>query len=154
VTCSGSCHCCICTVITNEVITNESPTLTPLAQELAQAPTQTAMSVSTSSVCGPLTYDEALSKQIGQLGWGQWRTLLWASLPQISAAAAFFLWVFVTVDPVANHYWSCTDTADSACAAVWQQEIPSSQSFCSLNREQWQWTNEGVSAAETCLCCT
>jgi hypothetical protein len=107
------------------------------------------MSVTTSSFGGPLTYDEALAKQIGQLGWGQWRTLLWASLPQISAAAAFFLWVFVTVDPVANHFWKCADTADAACAAVWQQEIPSSQSFCSLSREQWQWTNEGVCAVGT-----
>lgn len=92
----------------------------------------------------PLTYDEALNKNIGQFGPGQWRTLLWASIPQMSNAAAFFLWVFITVDTVSNHSWRCRDPSDAACAAVWQQDSPSGQSFCSLRADQWQWTSQGV----------
>lgn len=105
----------------------------------------------------PLTYDAALTKHLGQWGPGQWRCLLWASLPQLANAAAFFLWVFITVDPVANHSWQCRSAADAACAAVYQQKNPSSESFCGLSANQWQWTNEGMlspykSAGCSCLC--
>lgn len=106
----------------------------------------------------PLTYDAALTKHLGQWGPGQWRCLLWASLPQLANAAAFFLWVFITVDPVANHSWQCRSAADAACAAVYQQQKnPSSERFCGLSANQWQWTNEGMlspykSAGCSCLC--
>jgi hypothetical protein len=83
-----------------------------------------------------LAYDEALIKQIGQFGRGQWLTVLWASFFCIANAAAFFFWTFATVDPVANHSWQCNSPADAACVAVWQQSSPTSQSFCSLGREQ------------------
>ena len=92
------------------------------------------------------TYDEALTKRIGQFGFGQWRLLAWASLPQFANAAAFFLWVFITINPIATGDWECTSNVDVACQAVWQQDPPSSQAFCSLHPEQWRWTNQGVSA--------
>jgi hypothetical protein len=91
-----------------------------------------------------MTYDEAPSKHIGQFGPGQWRQVFWASIPQVACATVFFLWVFVAVDPVANHSWTCNNPADAACAVVWQQEVPSSSSFCSLSPDQWQWTSQGA----------
>jgi hypothetical protein len=90
-----------------------------------------------------MTYDEALTKHIGQFGPGQWKLCLWASIPQLANAAAFFLWVFITVDAAANHSWRCTDSSDVSCAAVWQQDSPSSQAFCTLWADQWQWTSQG-----------
>jgi len=106
-----------------------------------QALTASQFSMATSS--RSFTYDEALKKHIGQFGPGQWLQVLWASIPNIANAAAFFLWVFITIDPVANHAWQCTDAADATCAAVWQQTTPSSKSFCSLRASQWQWTSQG-----------
>ena len=96
-----------------------------------------------------VTYDQALVLFLGQWGPGQWRSLLWASLPQIANAAAFFLWVFISVDPIANRSWQCREPADAACAAVWREATPSSQSFCSLSSQQWQWSNEGMLLLET-----
>lgn len=98
----------------------------------------------------PLSYDEALTKHIGQFGRGQWLQVLWASLPQIANAAAFFLWVFVTINPINNHSWSCTDPSDAACTAVWQQDSPTSQSFCGLRTDQWQWTSQGEYHTRCC----
>lgn len=95
----------------------------------------------------PLTYDEALTKQIGQFGPGQWQAVLWASMFSIANAAAFFFWTFATVDPVSDHGWSCASAADAACAAVWQQSTPNRQSFCSLAADQWHWTSQGKACA-------
>jgi hypothetical protein len=95
--------------------------------------------------------DDKLSS-IGQFGPGQWRTVFWASLFCFCNAAAFFFWTFATVDPVANHSWRCINPVDSACAAVWQSPNPSSQEFCSLQRDQWDWTHLG--AHSPCLLIT
>jgi len=92
-----------------------------------------------------LTYDELLIRHIGQFGLGQWLSLLWASLSQIANAAAFFVWVFITVDPAASHSWKCTDPADAVCAAAWlKSSSTSSGSFCSLSADQWHWTKKGM----------
>jgi hypothetical protein len=95
-----------------------------------------------------LTYDEALTKHIGQFGPGQRLSLLWASTHEIANAAALFIWGFLTVNPIASHSWSCTDPADALCMAVWQQDHPETHSFCSLRADQWQWTNQGVCLLE------
>jgi hypothetical protein len=102
----------------------------------------------------PLTYDEALSKHIGQFGPGQWLQVFWASIPQIANAAAFFLWTFITINPVADHSWRCSSPADAACAAMWQQEVPSSSSFCSLSPDQWQWSSQGEHSLSAWRCCS
>jgi hypothetical protein len=65
-----------------------------------------------------LTYDEALTKHIGQFGPGQWLALVWASTHEIANAAALFIWVFLTVDPIASHSWKCTQPTDAQCAAA------------------------------------
>lgn len=90
-----------------------------------------------------ITYDDALTKTVGQFGPGQWLILTCASIPQLANAAAFFLWVFITVDPAINHGWECRDDTDAACKAVWQQASPSSSSLCGLHPDQWTWTSQG-----------
>ena len=79
-----------------------------------------------------ITFDEALTKHVGQFGPGQWRTLGAASVSLLANAAAFFFWVFATVNPITNHHWECTSAIDKACQAVKQQEVPSSAAFCAL----------------------
>lgn len=77
-----------------------------------------------------LTYDELLTEHVGQFGPGQLLSLFWASLHEIANAAALFIWVFLTVDAVANHNWRCTDPSDAVCMEIWRQDSPDSASFC------------------------
>ena len=91
-----------------------------------------------------MTYDELLTMHIGQFGPGQWLSLLWASLSEIANAAAFFVWVFITVKPASSHSWGCTDTADAVCAAAVREGSSTTESLCSLSADQWHWTNQGV----------
>jgi hypothetical protein len=93
-----------------------------------------------------VTFDEALTKHIGQFGPGQWRILSASSLCLISNAAAFFFWTLATVNPVQNHSWECVNPTDSACQAVKQQELPSRQAFCALPAGSTRWTSEGASS--------
>lgn len=89
-----------------------------------------------------LTYDELLTEHVGQFGPGQLLSLFWASLHEIANAAALFIWVFLTVDAVANHNWRCTDPSDAVCMEVWRQDSPDSASFCQLRSEQWLWISQ------------
>lgn len=90
------------------------------------------------------TFDEVLSRHVGQFGPGQWRVLSASSLCLIANAAAFFFWTFSTVNPIQHHDWECVDPTNSACQAVKQQEVPNKQDFCSLSAGGTRWTNEGM----------
>lgn len=92
-----------------------------------------------------LTYDEALVKRVGQFGRGQLRILSCSSLSLLANAAAFFFWVFATINPITHKNWECVaeDSAVTACQAVREQEVPSSQDFCALPAQSWQWTSHG-----------
>lgn len=90
------------------------------------------------------SFDDALSRRVGQFGAGQLQNLGLASITQLANAVNFFLWSFLTVDPVASHAWRCTNSSsDAACLAVFQAQEPSSQAFCALSPQQWSWTNTG-----------
>lgn len=120
-----------------------------------------------------MTFEEALIKRVGQFGRGQWLILSASSLCLIANAAAFFFWwaslnlhppcrqhaclvvampdhcpvpahrTFAAGNPVATHQWACSDPADSACRAVWQQDAPSNQDFCSLPADSRHWSSQG-----------
>lgn len=91
-----------------------------------------------------LTFDEALTKHVGEFGRGQRRVVLLASLFGLPNGLVFLLWVFLSIDPIKSRAWSCVDAADAACSAVLhapQQNVAAA--FCQLPKDTWQWTSRG-----------
>jgi hypothetical protein len=43
-------------------------------------------------------------------------------------------------DPIKEHLWQCTDTADAACSSAFNDPDPTEQ-FCNLRASQWEWTH-------------
>lgn len=87
-----------------------------------------------------LSFDEALKKSIGELGRGQLRILLLASLCWIPNAFVILLMVFNNKNPVKEHWFKCNDPLDTCCASVYALADPSSE-FCSLAPSQYTWTS-------------
>jgi len=90
-----------------------------------------------------ITFDDALVQYIGQLGRGQQWIVALSSAFYIPNALAFLLLVFAAVSPISKHYWTCKDPRDAACAAVYNSPKLSQVAFCSLQKEQWQFTSSG-----------
>lgn len=90
-----------------------------------------------------LTFDEALTRHVGQFGPGQWWILSASSLCLIANAAAFFFWTLAAGNPVLGHAWECVQPTDSSCQAIKQQEAPSKQDFCALPAGSTLWTSQG-----------
>ncbi|KAF8063038.1 Orct2 [Scenedesmus sp. PABB004] len=85
-----------------------------------------------------LTFDEALTGYVGELGRGQQRVIALVSLLSIPNGLIFLLWVFLTIDPVCARAWACADATDAACAAVWAR--PTAAGLCGLPRGAWAWS--------------
>lgn len=92
-----------------------------------------------------LTYDEALSKHVGEYGRGHVLIVALTSLFYIPNVIYFYLLVFTAVDPVKQRLWECTDTTDQACMAFWEVGVPRER-FCELSPSQWRWLNKGEAA--------
>lgn len=90
-----------------------------------------------------LTYDEALTKYVGEFGKGQRLIVALTSLFFLPNVVFFYLLVFVAMDPVKQRLWECTSSSDEACMTVWQSASPS-QGFCQLSPAQWHWVQEGA----------
>eukprot|EP00775_Hariotina_reticulata_P013900 gene13900-14018_t len=100
-----------------------------------------------------LTYDEALTKHVGELGKGQLSIVILTSLYYIPNVAIFYLLVFTTVDPIAaQKAWRCTDPADAACNQIWNKPNPAA--FCALDRSQWEWATSDNMAARFDMVCS
>lgn len=91
-----------------------------------------------------LTYDEVLTKYVGEFGRGQQLIVALTSLFYLPNVIFFYLLVFVAVDPIKQRKWECIDSTDAACMAVWDSDNPS-QRFCQLSNTEWQWVNHGRS---------
>jgi MFS family permease len=87
-----------------------------------------------------LTFDNALTKYIGDFGLGQIIIFTLASLMWVPNAVLILLLVFSLGSPVTDRQWTCNQADDATCAAVWSSPDPA-VSFCSLNPSQWSWTH-------------
>ena len=92
-----------------------------------------------------LTFDETLTQYIGEFGRGQQLIVLIVSVLAIPNGLISLLWVMMTIDPIQNHHWQCIDPSNATCNAVYA--APSSQAFCDLPADSWQWTNSGDHSA-------
>eukprot|EP00775_Hariotina_reticulata_P004351 gene4351-4604_t len=100
-----------------------------------------------------ISFDDALVKYVGQLGRGQRWIVALSSAFYIPNALAFLLLVFAAVNPISKHHWRCTDSQDATCAAVFNSPELSQVAFCSLQKEQWQFTSYDSLAAQFSLIC-
>lgn len=94
-----------------------------------------------------LTYDEALTKYVGEFGRGQLAIVVLQSLFFLPNVVFFYLLVFVAVDPIKQRLWECTSTTDAVCMAVYTSDNPRTTvptGFCDLSPSQWRWVNRGV----------
>ncbi|KAF8065845.1 OCT4 [Scenedesmus sp. PABB004] len=96
-----------------------------------------------------ISFDDALSKYIGEAGRGQLAVYVAASLLQIPNALIILLLVFSlggnpSADPAA---WACVAdaAADPACAAA--RRAGDAAAFCALRPKQWAWAAPGASLA-------
>eukprot|EP00879_Flechtneria_rotunda_P032930 GHRR01036405.1.p1 GENE.GHRR01036405.1~~GHRR01036405.1.p1 ORF type:complete len:104 (-),score=11.67 GHRR01036405.1:361-672(-) len=97
-----------------------------------------------------ITFDEALSKCIGEFGRGQRRVVGLTSAFWLANGFVFLVWVFMSKDPVAGLSWECSDPSDTACNAVWRSSKPA-EGFCMLSSIQWHWTSRGESQRKALL---
>jgi MFS family permease len=101
-----------------------------------------------------LTMDEALTRHVGEFGWGQLKFLLMASVLLIPNAMACLLWVFIATDPVKSKSWECTaGPYAAACEEALASSSPE-QAFCSLPAGAWQWADATSAVAQFDLVCS
>uniref|UniRef100_A0A383VW07 Major facilitator superfamily (MFS) profile domain-containing protein n=1 Tax=Tetradesmus obliquus TaxID=3088 RepID=A0A383VW07_TETOB len=101
-----------------------------------------------------ISFDDALSKYVGEFGKGQVAIYVSACLLQIPNAVLILLMVFSLGSPITSRSWACTAdaAADPACAAVYLK--PDTAGFCALSPSQWTWTspNHGFVSKFNLIC--
>ncbi|GFR46601.1 hypothetical protein Agub_g8204 [Astrephomene gubernaculifera] len=94
---------------------------------------------------GGLSFDDALTKYVGEFGRSQIRTMLIASLFWVGNALLILLMVFhASPSPIKEHWWHCNDANDSRCTEVFALKDPTRE-VCDLPRDSWSWTQPSKS---------
>jgi hypothetical protein len=60
-----------------------------------------------------LTFDDALTKYVGEFGKGQVRIFLLGSLAWVPNAILILMMVFANRNPLSDRQWHCTDPSDT-----------------------------------------
>lgn len=99
-----------------------------------------------------LTLDDLLQNHVGELGWGQIFILAITSLCFLPVGIILLLMVFDSLDPVTAGLWACYSPADTQCQelhAISNTLNSMDTDFCTLDNDQYYWTDPGYSIIST-----